>query len=78
MNEDEQRKRFEEWFRKYLLTAPMFRNDLVGFALVDNHKDIAKKAWLESARQNSSADDSPSPFREPFTNPASGMGIPKQ
>ena len=51
-DESEQRDRFDLWWDKYSATALRVSTDGgVRFALAENHRSVAKKAWMESARQ---------------------------
>ena len=76
MSESEQRKRFEAWAEPRLLLMRQPNGDY-GLDYAYTATETAWRAWQESARQNSASSE-PSPFSEPFTNPASGMGIKKQ
>lgn len=75
MSESEQRKRFEAWAK---LDFKLMRQPdrAYGMDYAYETTQAAWRAWQESARQNSASSE-PSPFSEPFTNPASGMGIKK-
>jgi len=74
---DEQRKRFEAWAKTENLVNLRSQITHCKYDYVSNTTETAWRAWLEAARQNSAYSD-PSPFREPFTNSSSGMGIPKR
>ena len=51
-DESEQRDRFDLWWDHYFKTAMQVSTDGgVRFALAENHRSVAKKAWMESARQ---------------------------
>ena len=47
-------------------------------AEIQSGDGVANACIAEAADRLEEPTKEPSPFREPFTNPASGMGIPKQ
>ena len=51
MSDTEQRDRFDLWWDRYYDTALLVSTDGGRFVLAENHRSVAKKAWMESARQ---------------------------
>ena len=51
MSDTEQRDRFDLWWDQYCATALRVSTDGVRFTLAETNRSVAKKAWMESARQ---------------------------